>query len=384
MVKNLSEIILWLAIVIIVYPYIIYPLAIYLIGKARPRYITRGLELPSITILIPAYNEANCIRATIKNKLDQGYPSDKLQVIVISDGSTDATDDIVEEFSSAGVILLRREGRAGKAAALNAAAKLATGEILVFSDANSLFGPSTLQKLVANFADPQVGYVTGALEFLHSDESFSGNGVSAYMRFENFLREIETKSGSIVGVNGGVDAIRTCLYIDTPDNLITDFILPMTVIARDMRVIYDASATAFEVPNSAIGSEFRMRVRVALRAMQGLLHMRSLLNPIRHPIESFCLISHKIIRYMGFFFMALAIFFNFALAVDSVFYQFLLGMQIGMYILALLGMTPYVPTSMKSWTVVPSYLVLSNAAFAVAAFRFLRGDSIATWQPRVG
>jgi cellulose synthase/poly-beta-1,6-N-acetylglucosamine synthase-like glycosyltransferase len=379
------EIIFWISVFLIVYPYLLYPVAVLLLGLlTSPRRIKRATQLPPVTILIPAYNEVDCIGATIQNKLGQGYPCDRLEIIVISDGSTDGTDEVVKSFADQGVTLLRREGREGKAAALNEAVRLAHGEIVVFSDANTLFGPDALHRMAENFADPEVGYVTGSLGFTTDDTNLSGAGVSAYMRYENFVRRIETMAGSIIGVNGGVDAIRRELYTDIPRHLITDFVLPLTVMAGGHRVVFDPLVTAFEAPNTEISSEFRMRVRVALRALQGLAYMRRLLNPLRHPLSSFCLVSHKVLRYLGFVFMLGAIVSNVVLAQTDGFYQTLLALQLAAYGLALVGLARRLPGWLAKVSVVPSYLVLSNTAFAVAAFRFLRGDTMAVWRPRAG
>lgn len=378
------EIILWISITLIIYPYLIYPFAILLLGLMRPRKVKRALHLPTVTVLIPAYNEVDCIAETIQNKLNQGYPRDKLQIIVVSDASTDGTDEVVTRFLDQGVTLLRRDERKGKAAALNAVVRLASGEILVFSDANSLFGPDALRRMLENFADPDVGYVTGSLGFVMDKAHSGGAGVSAYMRYENLMRRLETGSGSIFGVNGGVDAMRKDLYIDTPPHLITDLVLPLSVIARNYRVVFDPAVTALEVPNAKLASEFRMRIRVTLRALQGLVYMRCLLNPLRHPLASFCLISHKVLRYFGFVFMLAALVSNVLLAHGSNWYAVLLWLQIVAYSLALLGLLPGLPGWLKRLTVVPSYLLLSNTAFAIATFRFLRGESMAIWPPRAG
>lgn len=377
------ETLFWTSVVLIVYPYLIYPLAVLLFGLVRPRPIKRAAQQPTITILIPAYNEVDCIGATVQNKLDQDYPADKLQIIVVSDGSTDGTDEVVAGFACRGVTLLRREGREGKAAALNEAIRLATGDIVVFSDANSLFSPGALQRIADDFADPEVGYITGSLGFTGNGSDLSGAGVSAYMRYENLVRKLETNAGSIIGVNGGVDAIRRKYYIDIPAHLITDFVLPLTVMAGGHRVVFDSEVTSFEAPNSEIGSEFRMRVRVALRALQGLAYMRRLLNPIRYPWAAFCLLSHKVLRYLGFAFMASAMISNIVLACrEDIQYQVLLVVHIAAYAVAFLGMIKNAPDWLRKISVVPSYLVLSNGAFAIATFRFLRGDTMATWRPR--
>lgn len=378
------EIIFWSMVLLVIYPYFVYPLLILLIGFFRPRPVNAKVATPSVTVLIPAYNEASCIRATVQNKLDQIYPSEKLQIIVVSDGSDDGTDDIVREFQSRSVQLLRREGREGKAAALNAAVRHATGEIVIFSDANSLFSLGAVQSIVGNFSDTEVGYVTGSLAFTSDGRSLSGGGSGAYMRYENMLRTAETRSGSIIGVNGGVDAIRRDLYVDIPRQLITDFVLPLTVIARGHRVIFDQNATSQEEANSEMQSEFRMRVRVALRALQGLVYMKRLLNPFTYPLTSFCLLSHKVLRYVAFLFLTIALICNLFLAAASSFYQVLLLLHLAGYLLALTGLSRRLPSWLRKITIVPSYLLMSYAAFAMAAFKFLRGDSMAVWKPRAG
>lgn len=374
----------WGSVFLVAYPYVVYPLLVALIGAFRPRPVAARPIESSITLLIPAYNEARHIAATVQNKLDQNYPQDKLQIIVVSDGSSDGTDEIVKGFADRGVLLLRREGREGKAAALNAAILHATGEIVVFSDANSLFDVDALTKIAANFADPEVGYVTGALTFSTSRLGVSGIGGGVYLRYENWVRRLETRAGSIIGVNGGVDAIRRALYVVIPNQLITDFVLPLSVIEAGHRVVFDATARAIEAPNEELASEFRMRVRVALRSLQGLEYMRRLLNPVRFPLPAFCLISHKALRYSGFVFMALALISNTLLAASSPFYRYLLAVHVSSYLVGLIGLVSSLPDFVRKFAVVPGYLVMSNAAFALAAFKFARGDKMATWKPRGG
>ena len=374
----------WGSVFLVAYPYVVYPLLVALIGAFRPRPVAARPIESSITLLIPAYNEARHIAATVQNKLDQNYPQDKLQIIVVSDGSSDGTDEIVKGFADRGVLLLRREGREGKAAALNAAILHATGEIVVFSDANSLFDVDALTKIAANFADPEVGYVTGALRFSTSRLGVSGIGGGVYLRYENWVRRLETRAGSIIGVNGGVDAIRRALYVVIPNQLITDFVLPLSVIEAGHRVVFDATARAIEAPNEELASEFRMRVRVALRSLQGLEYMRRLLNPVRFPLPAFCLISHKALRYSGFVFMALALISNTLLAASSPFYRYLLAVHVSSYLVGLIGLVSSLPDFVRKFAVVPGYLVMSNAAFALAAFKFARGDKMATWKPRGG
>jgi cellulose synthase/poly-beta-1,6-N-acetylglucosamine synthase-like glycosyltransferase len=376
--------VLWICVVAIIYPYIIYPGLIWLKGRLWPRPVKRRPWTPSVTVLIPAYNEVDCIGETIANKLEQDYPAEQLRIIVISDGSTDGTDDVVRGFAGRGVQLLRRGPREGKAAALNEAVTQARGEIIVFSDANSLFAADGIRRMVENFADPQVGYVTGNLRFVAGADSASGGGNNAYMKYENAVRALETRAGSIIGVNGGVDAIRRELYVDIPRQLITDFILPLQVLGGGHRVIYDTRVASREAANKEMTSEFRMRVRVALRALQGLVYMRRLLNPWRYPATAFSLISHKLLRYGAFAFMPIAFAANAALAMRSRAYLALFLAHTLVYGLAVLGLRRNLPRALRALTVVPTYFIVSNLAFAVAVVKFLRRQTMATWQPRAG
>jgi cellulose synthase/poly-beta-1,6-N-acetylglucosamine synthase-like glycosyltransferase len=380
---EITKICFWLSIFLIVYPILIYPSWVWLLGLILPRPVKRASWLPSVTVLIPAYNEAQNIATTIQNKLELDYPCDRLEIVVISDGSTDGTDDIVRGFGSQSVRLIRREQREGKAAALNEAVRYARGEVLVFSDANSLFAADAIRRMMENFADPEVGYVTGNLTYKTQSAGIAGKGCSAYMKYENTLRALETRAGSIIGVNGGVDAIRRELYRDVPRHLITDFVLPLHVISMKHRVVYDERAHSSEVANSELASEFRMRVRVSLRALQGISYMRRLCNPINYPWVAFSLISHKVSRYFCFLFLSVAFAANLML-ISNPGYAVLFIAQTMIYVLALLGLRKGLPKVFRKVTSIPAYFLMSNVAFTVAAIKFLQGETMATWQPRAG
>ena len=200
-----------LCLVCLVYVYVGYPALCVIAGSLRRRVVRSAQGTPRITVLISAYNEAHCIEATVRNKLEQDYPQDLLDVIVVSDESDDGTDQVVgalvDEFPGR-VTLIRQEPRAGKTSALNLASTRAAGEILVFSDANSLYGSGALLSLVEPFADPDVGYVTGRMVYRAPDGSLTGEGCSAYMAYENKLRVLATDCVPAVGVAGSTDAAR--------------------------------------------------------------------------------------------------------------------------------------------------------------------------------
>jgi cellulose synthase/poly-beta-1,6-N-acetylglucosamine synthase-like glycosyltransferase len=366
------------------YPLVGYPLVIWLISVVRPRPVRRGPYTPRVTILVPAYNEADCIARCLDNKLELDYPRDKLEIIVVSDASEDGTDDIVRGYESRGIKLLRREVRKGKAAGLNEAIRHASGDIVVFSDANSEFAPDAVRLMMQNFADRDVGYVTGCLTLVHVRGNTSGQGSGTYIKYENWLRAIETRAASVIGVNGGVDAMRRELYADVPADQITDFVLPLRVIAAGRRVAYDARANSREAANEQLDSEFRMRVRVALRALRGLVYMRAALDVLNTPLPAFCIFSHKVLRYLSFVFLIAALPVNIVLALYSPLFAGILAAQVLFYAAALFGLSSRLPAALRRLTVLPTYFVVSNAAFAVATLRFARGDVVATWRPRAG
>ena len=369
---------------LIVYPYAIYLPLVLLWAAVRPRPVRRAPIEPAVTVLVPAYNEVAVIGATLDAILAQDYPAAKLQIIVVSDASSDGTDAVVESYGTKGVTLHRQAQRGGKALGLNAGVRIAHGEIIVFCDANARFAPDAVRQLVKNFADPHVGYVTGSLTLeSESPSGFAGAG-SAYLDFEERLRTAETRVGSVIGVNGGCDAMRRALYSDVPRELISDFVLPLRVIAGGHRVVYDPSVISREKANTELRSEFGMRVRVALRALQGILHMRRLLDPLRFPAASFCLVSHKVLRYFAFVFLATALASNLALASASSFYRMLLVLHLLVYAMAGCGIAGVRLGGLTRLTVVPGYLLMSYVAFAVASWRLIRGQSMATWNPRAG
>ena len=375
------ELFFWLFLLLGIYPYILYPLFAKLAAAIAGRRIDRKAFTPRISILISAYNEAKHIEATVRNKLAQDYTGE-YEILVASDGSTDGTDEIVTRVAAddARVRLIRQEPRQGKTAALNQLIELATGEIVIFSDANSLYRADTVRLLVENFADPSVGYVTGKMVYVNPDGSMIGDGCSAYMRYENWLRAVESSLGSIVGVDGGVDAVRRVLYRRMSADQLPDFVLPLAVVQQGKRVVYDERALLQEDTLSDQGAEFRMRVRVALRALWALRAERVLLFGSAGLLFAWQLWSHKALRYMSFLPLAVACVLNVWLISAGPLYQLLLLGQGLFWVSTLLGRAGL------TWAPIrfSLYFLLLNVASALAFARFMRGERIVTWQPRLG
>jgi cellulose synthase/poly-beta-1,6-N-acetylglucosamine synthase-like glycosyltransferase len=363
------------------YVYLGYPLLCAILSSVRRRRVHAQPCTPRVSILISAYNEVGCIVGTVRNKLDLDYPADQCEIIVISDGSTDGTDEAVAGLAACEkrVRLFHQEPRAGKTSALNLAATQAHGEILVFSDANSVYASDALRKLVEPFADPDVGYVTGRMLYLSADGSPTGEGCSAYMHFENTLRGWERSIGSVVGVDGGIDAVRSTLFVPMRADQQPDFILPLSVVERRRRVVFAPGARVYEASLTRPGDEFRMRTRVALRAWHALHDKVGLLNPLRYGLFSWQLFSHKWLRYLAPVFQLAALVSNIALVGQGSWWNGILAMQAVFYVLASLGFLGYRMPGPLSF---PYYLCLLNAAAGVALVRFLRGQKQVTWKPR--
>jgi cellulose synthase/poly-beta-1,6-N-acetylglucosamine synthase-like glycosyltransferase len=376
------EPIFWVSIFLAFYVYFGYPLLAWLLGRTIGRPTEAAPILPSVTVLIAAYNEADHIEETVRNKLAQDYPEELLDVIVISDGATDGTDELVRGFGPR-VSLVRQEDRAGKTAALNRVAGEAGGEILVFSDANSIYSPDAVRRLVANFVDPKVGYVTGKMVYVNHDGSLIGDGCSAYMKYENWLRTHESRLASVIGVDGGIDAIRKSLYRHMRPDQLPDFVLPLSVAERGYRVVYEPKALLEEVALSRPDEEYRMRVRVSLRALWALWDMRHLMNPFRHGLLAIQLVSHKLLRYLMFVPLFLLLISSAVLAPTGGVFLAALLLQLAAISLAGIGWARrgrHSPTAVAF----PYYFALLNLAAAHAALRLLRRERQVIWAPRTG
>jgi cellulose synthase/poly-beta-1,6-N-acetylglucosamine synthase-like glycosyltransferase len=379
----------WLSLLLLFYIYFGYPLMVKAAALLWPSPIKASMERqPKVSILIAAYNEAQDIEATLRNKLALDYPTDKLEVLVISDESDDGTDDIIERVASESrfpVSLFRQVPRQGKTAGLNTLVPESTGDIVLFSDANSQWDSQAVSRLCSNFADPDVGYVTGKMVYINDDGSLVGDGCSAYMKYENWLRDQETRVGSVVGVDGGIDAMRKALYQPLGADQLPDFVQPLKVVEQGYRVVYEPLALLKEEALNDSDSEFSMRVRVSLRALWALKDMRHLMNPLRDPVFAWQLLSHKLLRYAAFVPLA-------ALALSTV----LLAPARGIYTLAFLGLVIF---TALAWTgykregegkplsvmySIPYYFMLLNVASYKATVAFLKGEKKIIWNPRKG
>lgn len=378
------EIFFWLSSLTIIYIYVGYPLLLKCLPRHPEPSPVQEVSLPKITVIIPAFNEAKYIEATIQNKLTSNYPANLVQVIVVSDESEDATDAIVSTIAEqdSRVSLIRQSPRQGKTSGLNLALPNATGDIIIFSDANSHYHPDAISHLVEMFNNPTIGYVTGKMVYVNEDGSLIGDGCSAYMKYENHLRALESETGSVVGVDGGIDAIRKELYQPMNPDQLPDFVLPLKVVTQGQRVAYCENALLNEESLSSAQSEFRMRVRVSLRAYWAMWDMKHLFNPFVYKWFTLQLVSHKLLRYLAFIPLFIAFVSNGLITGDSVFYAATFIIQVAFYSTA--AFVALNDGSKNKWFGLTHYFCLINTASAMAFIKFLKREKIILWKPRVG
>jgi cellulose synthase/poly-beta-1,6-N-acetylglucosamine synthase-like glycosyltransferase len=364
----------------ILYTYMGYPAFIFLVGAFRKRRSPDLGYCPSISVLIAAYNEAGNIGSKIEQTLALDYPAGKLEVIVLSDCSTDGTDEVVRSFRDRRVRLMQMKHRRGKTSAQNEGVKIARGEIIVFSDATTIYHPQALRYLAANYRDKTVGAVTGRNHYFDLEEnSPTGLGSAAFWNYENFIKSRQSRIHTLTGCVGCIYSVRKVLYTKLHDDIISDLVQPLWVIQKGYRVVFESRAWAYEQSTTSSTQEFWMRVRVITRGMRGLLSVPELLKPWKYGWISLQLFSHKILRWMVPLFLVGALVCN-LLAGGAPWVQALLRVQLAFYGIALVSLC--VPLH-KLWKVLglPLYFCTLNAAALMSIVELLRGRKYVTWNP---
>lgn len=374
------EIIFWLCLALVAYTYLGYPLLLALLTLGKKQKKRRSAHFPEVTLVISAHNEEHVIRRKLENSLHLNYPKDKLEIIVASDGSVDATNGIAKEYESYGVILLHQENRAGKTSVQNLAARKASGEIIVFSDANAIYDANSIRNLVHHFADENVGCVCGELRYSNNDGCAAGEQEDFYWTYEKFIKRQENRFGSILGANGSIYAVRKKDYQSLQPNIISDFVEPLKITASGKQVVYEPTAVSTEQSSVTFGEEFARKKRIILRSICSLYANRNLLNIFRHPRLAFQLISHKVIRWCVPLLVIGMIAANIAL-LPKAFFQILGLLHAAFYLVALLGFAFEKRKLNSTLFYAPLYFVMVNYAALVAIIQFLRGKNIVAWAP---
>jgi cellulose synthase/poly-beta-1,6-N-acetylglucosamine synthase-like glycosyltransferase len=379
-----AETFFWISIVALFYTYIGYFMIVYAVSLLFPKSTAIAYDFePTVTVLITAYNEERDIKEKIENTLSLDYPKDKLQVIVASDGSTDLTDEIVKRYEEKGVILFRQEGRVGKTETQNNAVKRAGGEIVLFSDATTVYQANALRLLLRHFADRTVGCVAGKLVYLDDRDSGVGKGAKSYWNYETLIKQSESKACSLIGASGCMYAVRRAAYESMYPEACSDFLICTVVRRKGLRSIYEAEAICFENTNHRSEKEFQMRVRVISQTFTDLWRNRDMMNPLNSGFYAVQLISHKVLRYAVPAFLLLVFLSTIVLSTSSTVFQVILVAQVLFYMAAALGwvLLTYGPKTNLGPLVIPFYFVLGNLAAAAGFLKFLSGERFAQWEP---
>jgi len=349
------------------------------------RHIKKGAISPSVSVVIAAHNEEAVIKVRIEDVLEQEYPADRLEIIVGSDGSTDMTNEIVMSCAQNlpdRIKLLSHPEQRGRASIHNDAVRLAKGEIIVFTDADTRFHPSFLKSIVANFADPQVGCVSGNLLYQNTSSTSVTRGLGLYWRYEKKLRQLETLLGSNCFSSGACMAIRKSIFRPLHAAEDVDSVCPLDAIAVGYRVVYDPEAIAYDAIPSSIEGEIKTRVRLVLQNMRGPWQRKMLLNPFRNPLYFWTFLSHKTLRWLTPYFLLLTFLTNALLLCLDPYPLWTLVMvsQLTFYSVAFIGYVfeqhgqriPVVSTVLTFCVV--------NIGFLVGTLRFLRGRQISSYR----
>lgn len=367
----------WAASLTIGYTYLGYPIVLLLRAWLWPKRRRPGEACPSVSFLVAAYNEEDHITAKIDNTLALDYPRDRLEIVVVSDGSTDRTNELVARYAERDVRLLALP-RSGKAEALNQAVAHVRGDVLVFSDANSIYDRQTVRRLVAAFVDPEIGGVAGNQRYLRGN---SGSGERWYWNADRWLKQMESSAGNTIAATGAIYAIRRSLFRPISAGVNDDFVTSTGVIQQGYRLIFAPDAVAWEPVSPSIRAEFQRKVRLMSRALRSELTMRGLLNPFRYGFYAVQLASHKTLRRLLFIPLGVIALVSPLLWRHGSVYRLATVAQAVGYGAGILDLA----AGSRSWArhrllALPGYFILGNSAAAVAAWNLVRGRRIDRWE----
>jgi cellulose synthase/poly-beta-1,6-N-acetylglucosamine synthase-like glycosyltransferase len=372
-------VVFWACAGLLGWTYLGYPALLAVLSLFRRRDNPDPRHEPTLSVIIAACNERENIRRKLEQTLALDYPPDRLEVLVVSDGSTDGTDAEVSRLTDPRVRLLRVPERGGKTNAQNVAVREARNEVLVFSDATTVYHPQSLRYLAGNYADRRVGAVSGRYQYFDPEgRSPTGLGSVAFWSYENLIKTAQSRIGTITGCCGCIYSVRRDLYTELAPDVISDLVQPLWVIKQGHRVVFEHRALAYEETTQSTAEEFAMRVRVTTRGMRGLLSVRDLLLPWRHPWVSFQLLSHKVLRWLVPLYL-LGLLLGSAVLASVPFYRAAFVVQVAFYLAALVGAVVPLHHRFRP-AALPLYFCTLNAAALLSLFELLRGRKYVAWQ----
>ncbi|HEX4875729.1 MAG TPA: glycosyltransferase family 2 protein [Chitinophagaceae bacterium] len=386
---NFAELIFWISLAILFYSYLGYGILVFLLNNIRVLFsATKKIVSPEIpvTLIITAYNEAAILPQKITNTLAIDYPGEKLKILIVTDGSTDSSEQIVKNYPK--VELLHQQERMGKYAAIKRAMKNVTTPVVVFSDANTMLNPECISRIMVHFDDSIVGAVAGEKKIMQNNyASAVGEAEGLYWQYESFMKKLDAELYTVVGAAGELFALRTNLFRELNDDLILDdFVLSMQVCLQGYKIAYEPDAFATEWPSASLAEEEKRKVRISAGAYQSLHYLNGILNFFKHPLLSFQFISRRLLRWVFCPLMLLLVFFSnasVALNAGNKFYQVLFIGQLVFYVFSVLGWLFIKAGKRAGLFTVPFYFVFMNYCLVKGFFRFVRGGQSVLWEKSI-
>ncbi|MCS7466755.1 glycosyltransferase family 2 protein [Stieleria sp. ICT_E10.1] len=379
------QILFWVACLGFATPFLLYPVGLYLLSRLRPK-LAVGNAVPTATLVISAFNEEGVIGEKLQNALALEYPSGQFEIMVISDGSDDRTDEIVAGYGDPRIRLCRLQPRGGKSAGLSRFCPEANGDVLVFTDANSIFQADALNKLLRHFDDPDIGYSVGRQSYANTDQSTSSDSENIYWSIELMLKAWESRLSSVVGADGAIYALRKEFFESLEAEDINDFLLPLKVVAAGHRGVFDPEAVCFEDAAPDFQGEFRRKRRIVNRSFRAVIKVPATLNPFRVGWFALQLFAHKVLRWLCPIFLVTMLVTSTVLCIceqtgiaTGNTYTVLLSLQLVGYVIALLHFIPLFRRIRLVY--VAYYFLMVNIASAMGLGLLISGRAIGVWKP---
>jgi len=378
----------WTCLILVFYTFFGYGILLYVLVRLK-RIFQRSKrkqyafdELPSCTLIVAAYNEADYILEKIQNTLQLNYPAGKLDVIFVTDGSSDRTPDLVSAFPE--ITLLHSPERKGKISAVHRAMKQVKTELVVFTDANTFLNPDALVYLCRHYADPKVGAIAGEKRVAIEDVTDATAGEGFYWKYESKLKAWDSELYSVVGAAGELFSVRRSLYEPVPANsVLDDFMISMRIAEQGYIIIYEPEAYALEKSSANVTEELKRKIRIAAGGIQSVIWLKALLNPFKFPVLSFQYISHRVLRWtVTPFLMILALVLNLLIVIADPegFYVLLLILQLAFYLSAYAGKVFEDRKVRVKLLFIPYYFCMMNYAVMAGLLRYFRGEQSVIWQ----
>jgi len=382
------ELLFWISLFIVFYTFIGYGILLFIIVKIRR--ILKGKKeeiynedtLPTVTLVVAAYNEEGIIEEKIKNTLLLHYPKDKINYLFVTDGSNDATPEIIRKYQQ--IQLMHSPERKGKVAAIHRVMPGITSEVVVFTDANTFINEDALVKICRHYNDPSVGCVSGEKRVQIEEASDATAGEGFYWKYESKLKAWDSELYSVAGAAGELYSIRTALYEAVPlDSIIDDFMISLLVIPKGYKIMYEPAAYAIETSSENTKEELKRKIRIAAGGMQSIIRLRQFFNPFPNPVFSFQYISHRVLRWtVTPFCLILTFLLNLPLALhnNGAIYKLLFVGQFFFYVLALLGWLVERKQVRIKILFIPYYFCLMNYAVIAGIIRYFSKKQSAAWE----